>query len=130
MIVLVILAGAGAAFYWAGRPSPVTVSGTMTIVGDVAGGRACTGDGGFEDLQDGTSVVVHDAAGKVIGTGRLGEGAGEQLVADTALRCRFAFRVPDVPRQRFYGIEVSHRGIVQFTAAEVDREDVELSLGP
>ncbi|MFB9831814.1 hypothetical protein [Actinoallomurus acaciae] len=119
----------GGLAYVVTRPKPVTISGAFTIIDGVSGGKECQGDDGYDDIHAGTDVVVHDASGKTIATGRLEDGVGEQMVADVALRCRFDFTVHDVPPQKFHGIEVSHRGIVTFTSAQVAKEPIELTLG-
>ena len=127
--VVIIAALGGYLIYRGTRPAPVTIDGSVTLSSGIDGGSTCQGKDGFDDIREGTTVVVHDSAGKVIATGELSAGVGEEMVADMALSCRFAFSVRDVPRQKFYGIEVSHRGTVTFTAAQVENGDVALSLG-
>lgn len=108
------------------RPELVTVAGTVTITDNIDGDSICQGKDGFDDIREGTIVVIHDPANKVIATGSLRRGKGE---SDFPTTCQFAFTVPDVPRQKFYGIEVSHRGVVTFTAAQVADGKVALSMG-
>jgi hypothetical protein len=130
VIVIGVVGFVGLVAYEATQLSPVTIKGTMTIKDDIDGGTACQGDGGYSDIRGGTEVVIHDAAGKVIATGQLADGVGSDFATDEiALTCTFHFTVRDVPEQDFYGIEVSHRGTVQFSAAQIERGDVELSLG-
>lgn len=127
----VLVLGVTAALIYAGtRPQPITVAGSVTIKSNIDGGKTCQGTGGFDDIRAGTSVVIHDSAGKTVATGQLDEGVGSDLAtSQIALTCRFPFTVQDVPHQKFYGVEVSHRGIVQFTAAQVGDGPIALSLG-
>jgi hypothetical protein len=134
VIVPVVLAAVAAlvcvgALYWVNRQAPVTVSGTMTITENIAGGTSCMGVQGFEDMRKGASVVVRDTSGEIIGVGELAGGVGDRLIAGNAERCRFAFHVTGVPRQRSYDVRVSYRPARRFTAAQVDGGPVEFSLG-
>jgi hypothetical protein len=127
---VLVLAVAAALVYAVTRPQPIAVTGSVTIKSNIDGGKTCQGTGGFEDIRAGTSVVIHDSAGKIVATGQLDEGAGSDLAtSQIALTCRFPFSVQDVPRQKFYGVEVSHRGIVRFSAEQVADGPVALSLG-
>ncbi|MDX3110160.1 hypothetical protein [Nonomuraea angiospora] len=109
--------------------SPITVEGSVTVRGDrpavlTENELTCTTGGGYNDIRQGAQVVVTDAAGKTIALGQLGAGSWKR---DTG--CIFLFTVADVPAgEKFYGIEVSHRGRVQYTAAQVSAP-VELSIG-
>jgi hypothetical protein len=51
------------------------------------------------------------------------------VVAGFAGSCSFAFAVPGVPRQKFYGVEVGHRKAVTFSAAQWASGQVVLTLG-
>lgn len=127
---VLVLAVAGGLVYAGTRPKPVTITGSVTINSNIDGGTTCRGTDGFEDIREGASVVVRDSAGKVIATDQLTAGSGQDLAtSQIALSCRLDFTVRDVPRRKFYTIEVSHRGSVTFTAAQVDSGDVQLSLG-
>ncbi|MBC3190987.1 hypothetical protein H7X46_07920 [Pseudonocardia sp. C8] len=87
----------------------------------VAGGE-CRGQGGYSDIRGGATVTVYDAEGGVVGTGQLEPGAGSYG------QCTFFFEVRDVPRSDFYLVEVSHRGKVPYSAAEV-AEGIRMSIG-
>jgi hypothetical protein len=113
-------------------PSPaavLTVEGSVLVRGSypqvvrVSESR-CAGGGGFDDIREGTQVVVTDAAGKTIALGQLTAGGRKGGVG-----CMFLFVVENVPAGLdFYGIEVSHRGRVQYTAAQL-AAPIELSIG-
>jgi hypothetical protein len=108
-----------------------TVSGHLTLVPGDGGlysdpnynssGRQCEGSGGYSDISEGASVTVTDATGKVVATGSLGVGRKD------VLGCVFPFSVTGVPKSKFYGVEVSHRGIVTFR--QLDAGTAEVSLG-
>jgi hypothetical protein len=98
-----------------------TVMGTLTLgqtqLGD--SGTSCRGTGGYDDIAEGVQVKITDASGAVVQLGTLGAGQVKSF------RCVFTFWIVEVPvnRQDVYGVEVSHRGIVQF------RQDEALLLG-
>ncbi|MEV0616179.1 hypothetical protein AB0I81_22890 [Nonomuraea sp. NPDC050404] len=137
VVLLVALAGlAVVATVWlrpesvAGVPSgSLSVDGQVTVRGEppavlTDNELTCRGGGGFDDLREGAQVVVSDAAGKTIALGQLGAGSWKRGVG-----CIFLFTVADVPGGLdFYGVEVSHRGRVQYTAAQL-AAPVELSIG-
>lgn len=93
-------------------------------------GTRCAGRGGFDDIAPGAQVRITDRDGTLIGLGAITEG----VVTDSdngKLRdaCLMFWRVDDVPRfQQFYGVEVSHRGIIQATEAELLGGEFTLSL--
>jgi hypothetical protein len=128
--VLVLMPGSGAEPQ--ASPSPAaarTVSGSVLVVGSspqvvTTNELTCTTGGGFDDIRQDAQVVVTDAAGKTIALGQLGGGSWKRDVG-----CIFLFTVPDVPAgEKFYGIEVSHRGRVQHTAEQL-AAPLELSIG-
>lgn len=75
---------------------------------------ACSGKGEYADIGQGTQVVISDAAGKTVGLGKLGTGLHEER------GCTFRFAITVPPGLQFYGIEVSHRGRLQYAAYELD----------
>jgi hypothetical protein len=89
-------------------------------------GAACTGLGGYSDINAGTSVVVRDQSGKVLATGSLD--AGKIVSLET---CEFAFSVQSVPDADFYQVEVSRRGNMTYSKSDLDKRNwkVSLSLG-
>jgi hypothetical protein len=110
------------------KPATFTLKGTFTLTdravpGD---GDGCTAayDSGYDDIAEGTSVTVYGAGGDVIATGHLGD---SKYVDYT---CEFAVAVPDVPKgEKFYKVEVSHRGTIQLTADEAENGELAASLG-
>lgn len=102
----------------------LTVSGTLAMTN--AATDPCSPGGGYSDIHPGAQVTVTDPAGKTLGVGQLDDGN------DYGGGCIFSFSVGGVPAgAKFYGIEVAHRGIVQFTEEAVRQgsEGVGLSLG-
>jgi hypothetical protein len=102
-----------------------TVSGSMVLHdGFGADGVPCSGDGGYSDIAEGTQVVISDESSKTLAVGVLKAGR-----RDSNGRCKFPFEVLRVPTgQSFYGIEVSHRGRLQYSESQI-RQGLQLSLG-
>ncbi|MGW3608922.1 hypothetical protein ACWD6N_03385 [Micromonospora sp. NPDC005163] len=101
-------------------PAARVVTGTL-MLGDPDGvawdsTTGCRGSGGYDDIAPGAQVVITDSAGATVGLGKLGNGVMETAPgATTADGCKFNFTVKDVPTgKNFYGVEVSHRGKVQY----------------
>lgn len=98
-----------------------TVIGTMTVSSSEFYGKNdgdfCTGEGGYSDIQFGTSVTVTNEAGKVIGTAILGEGSVETNT------CVFNFSVDDVNSADYYSIEVGRRGKLTYSNEEFESRD-------
>ena len=81
-------------------------------------------DSGYDDIAEGAQVVITDQFGATVAIGELE--AGIISMGGTYL---FQFTVRDVPPgKRFYGVEVSHRGRVQYDEAKL-RAGPELSIG-
>ena len=91
-----------------------TLDGTVTLrSGDHtsnAGSTACWGDGGYDDISEGTSIVVRDGEGSVIGTSLLGVGVRVEDTRDfgnySFWRCTFSFAVSVPPDSPFYAVEI------------------------
>lgn len=108
-------------------PRAFTVKGALVLTdsGVLANGGTCQyyGDG-YSDIEGGASVSIRDAAGKTIGLGSLLKG---KSVGDNT--CAFFFTIKDVPDgEKFYGVEVTHRGVVQYTPKQMKAGPV-MSLG-
>lgn len=107
-------------------PATFTLTGTFSLTENALTlGDNCEGTGGYDDIREGTSVTVYGANGDVIATGELGDSTKVGYGA-----CDFAIAVPDVPKgEKFYKVEVSHRGTIQLTAEEAEDGDFAGSLG-
>lgn len=70
------------------------------------GGQCMPRYGGlYADIQEGATVTVYSAAGKVVATGQLREGV------PSARDCTFPFTASGVPEgEKFYQVEVEHSG--------------------
>lgn len=112
---------------------PLTIRGTLQV--DSVGpawklGAFCFGDAGHEDIAEGAQVTVTDPAGKVIALGKLGPGvvAVHPTLGDPGKTCMFPVTVAGVPGGLgIYGIEVAHRGKVQYPEATL-ASPIELTL--
>ncbi|WP_181160624.1 hypothetical protein [Streptomyces solincola] len=87
------------------------------VAGDAVGGCEGRANSGYDDIAAGTSVTVYGANGDVIATGFLGLGEKDDVLG----HCTFAISVDDVPTgEKFYKVEVSHRGTVQLSAEQAE----------
>ncbi|WP_405699105.1 hypothetical protein OG209_05285 [Streptomyces sp. NBC_01383] len=110
----------------ADEPATFTLIGTFTLTEGAirTKGDNCRGSGGYADIGQGTSVTVYDGAGGVAATGSLG--VSQYSVG----ACAFIVAVDDVPKgEKFYQVEVSHRGKVQLTGAEAEAGKLAATLG-
>lgn len=149
VVFLVLVAVAGAAIlYTRGGEDRRTITGVMvlreTSRGDsftAASTGSCAGRGGYSDIIQGATVTVTDQTGTIIATTGLAAGAmstssntldrpqpAVPVVDDRT--CQFAFSVK-VPQRAFYGIEVTRRGKLTYSAAELTKVGnyVEMTLG-
>lgn len=121
---------AGVLIYLKDRPSPISVSGSVTLgTGFDTTGKTCSGTGGYDDIVAGSAVVIRDDAGKTIAVGALRSGNGIELAGSMPMKCQFFFAVPKVPRSKFYTIAVGHRNAVTFPFAQVNSGTVSLTIG-
>lgn len=120
----------------ASSPSPEAfdVRGMLTLnqVSDnTSKGDACTGRDGYDDIREGAQVKVSSDAGKVLGLGALKAGRAGQPLEDTGATgtCVFGFEVSGIPAGggAIFGVEVTHRGVIQFTRDEAGT--IALTLG-
>lgn len=84
---------------------------------------SCTGTGGYDDIGEGTTVVVKDDTGKTLTTTSLGAGTG----TDTA--CTFSFDFPVTEGSSDYVVTVSHRGDQHYSFTTLQNDGVSLTLG-
>lgn len=143
-VVVVLLAGGGAAAWAMTRDTAPAAVPMLTITGELdmpdgGGGTVsnlpCQMAAGYNDIQTGAQITVTDEAGKVIGLGQLGAGLTKVInnvdgTGLTSWRCEFRFSVPNIPAgHQFFGLEVTHRGVVRFTADQIESGKVKLTLG-
>ena len=76
-------------------------------------GSACEGTGGYADISPGAQVTLKDGDGKVLGTTQLQMGSG------STSSCTFKFSIDSVPEVPFYSLEVSHRGAITDSLAQM-----------
>ncbi len=102
-----------------------TVSGTFALTdrdGFFRYQGSCSGDGGYDDIDEGTQVVIRDGNETKVAIGALGAGFPSRGT------CVFDFSVPDVPKGGgIYSVEVGHRGEVSFK--ETEANTLALTLG-
>ncbi|SHT16017.1 lipoprotein LpqJ [Mycobacteroides abscessus subsp. abscessus] len=107
-------------------PRTFTINGSITIYDDsvtVSAGSSCRGTGGYRDIGPGTAVTVSDESGTLL--------AKSQLQSGTSARgsCSLPFEIPYVPTgKKFYKVEASHRGEVNYTESEAKR-GITLQIG-
>jgi hypothetical protein len=112
-------------------PQLHAITGSFVLIGtngedfDSASEAGCWGTDGYQDIEDGAQVTVTNEAGTVIGNSALKD---SEVISEG---CRFYFQVLNVPRAKFYGIEVVRRGKVNFSHEELEAKswNVELTLG-
>jgi hypothetical protein len=108
------------------KPAVFTLEGAFALTDGVVrtDDDGCEGSGGYDDIAEGTSITVYDAAGGVAATGNLSE--SEYMSGS----CLFTVAVPDVPKgEKFYQVEVSHRGKVQLSSKEAEGGQFASTLG-
>lgn len=105
-----------------------TATGTLTLSsadgGGISAGASCSGTAGFDDIREGTQVVIRDETGTTVGVGRL-----ENARSLGSTTCVFSFTVTGVEGGAdFYDVEVSRRGGITFSQEELE-QGVSLTLG-
>jgi hypothetical protein len=124
-VVLVVLGGALTLFASIYGATKFAVKGGVLLTSTsiaFANGN-CYGTGGYDDMSADAQVTIYDGSGKTIAVTQLD--AGTDTGGTTS--CLFDFEVK-VPHSTYYAIEVSHRGKVTFTEAEM-RNRPALTLG-
>ncbi|MFD3520435.1 hypothetical protein [Streptomyces sp. NPDC058653] len=109
-----------------GKPATFTLEGEFTLLEDAVDiDDSCAGTGGYDDIAEGTSVTVYGAKGDVIATGSLGKSSSAAFGT-----CTFDIAVADVPKgEKFYKVEVSHRGTLQLSAEQAENGELASTLG-
>lgn len=113
-------------------PAPLPIFGHLDlddVVFSAHPGDECWGHRGYDDIRGGAQVTVTDTAGKVIGVGALDPGHVAYDSSGAAYMCTFTFVVTGVKAGGgFYGVEVAHRGRVQYAEAKLAAA-IALTLG-
>jgi hypothetical protein len=130
--VLLVVVGVGVYFGVNAltKDEPFTVTGTLQLNGDgsittsdLPMGFACAGIRGYGDIGPGSAVTITDESGTLLAKGAIENSRGDKT------SCMLTFKVFDVPPgAKFYKLEISHRGDMSYTEAEV-KQGVEVSLG-
>lgn len=127
LVAVVVLAACG------GGSSSTTVNGTVSVPAagaqivhpDGSADLSCSTTSGFSDIRLGAQVRVTDESGTLLGTTELSVGTRQED------RCVLPFTVKVPGGKSFYQFEVSHRGLVSFSADDLKRQGgrVELTVG-
>jgi len=109
-------------------PTQVPIdSGAHTLTGSIAlydanatylRGQSCKGTGGYSDLAPGGQDTVRDQNGAIIAVGMITDGIASDYKG-IVVGCNLNFVVKDVPEAKFYTIEVTHRGPLSYTYADL-----------
>lgn len=111
-------------------PAAFELKGTISLdsKGSFSMAPKCGGKDGYDDINPGATVVIYDSGDKVLATGSLD--GGKYAKAGGSGPCVFPFTVKDVPGgEKFYQVQVSHRGKVPVEAADAKAGKTSLSLG-
>jgi hypothetical protein len=104
-----------------------TITGTMALF-DVdeflhdTKGDACSGSGGYSDVDFGADVRVRNQNGDLIASSHLEQGHANGLAT-----CVFKFTVKNVRDAGFYSIEVSRRGELSYSKDDMAKNDWKVS---
>jgi hypothetical protein len=89
-------------------------------------GQACAGSGGYSDIRAGAQATVKNSDGKIIANGALGP--GQMAKGTTGFDCVFETTVSGVPKSDFYSVEVTRRGTVNYSHADLQQRGWEVTL--
>jgi hypothetical protein len=89
-------------------------------------GDPCETDDGYDDVNEGTTVSVYGADGRLVATGSVGPGKYEYF-----RRCILPFTVASVPGgpSDLYQVEVANRGRISTSGADAMAGKLGLTLG-
>ena len=126
LLITLLVACSGPAVTVAPSAAVHDVTGTLTFTGDTVGHIDCHGVGGYEDMAEGTDILVLDGAGTTIGKGTLAvsDGSGDGT-------CSFAFTAPAVAEAAFYTFQIGDRDGPTWSLAEMEEQgwNVALTVG-
>jgi hypothetical protein len=88
--------------------------------GDTTDG-SCAGNGGYDDLRDGATVVVYNSTGAIVGTTTLyGSSYDLESLSSRKITCTFKWELKNVPNDDAgYSVEVTSRGKVFYSGDEL-----------
>ncbi|WP_054565844.1 hypothetical protein [Frankia sp. R43] len=106
-----------------------TIVGTLTYPASsgLSGTRTCNGTGGYSDIRSGAQATLTDADGTIVSAAHIGSGTHGGTP-----HCTTTFAFPPIEIESgFYSVEISHRGKITKSVAELDADGwvFELSLG-
>jgi hypothetical protein len=135
-VLCLLLAGCGSGSSPSAKTAPpkvFTVSGDVLVDLNLSAalarkgkpyvGQPCTAADDFNDISEGTQVVVADETGRTLALGELEAGRLDTTSGTTLLTadCGFGFSVPNVPDgHHFYKISVGRRGGQQYSRDQLD----------
>ena len=104
--------------------SSYSITGSLALIDFATAESNCFGQGGYSDIGPGTQVTVTDQSGTIVGTGQLGTAS----VSGAATTCTFPFVASGLPRESFYGVSVSHRGVQNYSFSQLQGDGWQVSL--
>lgn len=126
--------GAHATKTTAAPAGPIAVTGSVTLTDPdstlnaaLTGTHDCGGVGGYSDIKEGAQVVISDDAGKTLTISHLTAGQTPEQKTGLNNDCVFGFTAQVPAGKRFYGVQVTHRGVVKMAEAELP--SASLSIG-
>jgi hypothetical protein len=138
LVMMAALAGCGTTASASPSPASISLTGDFTLTQSDPVEReyvndrlvSCQGTNGYDDVGTGTAVVVRDADGTIVGTGRLVTEDAPRT-SPTPHNCEWTFEVADLPDSTFYSVEVGDRGELTYSQAELEAMDwvVSATLG-
>lgn len=95
-------------------------------VPDWSPGGQCDGSttNGYGDLSAGAQVTVKNGSGRIVAVGTIREGKPNYDGAT----CTMPLKVSGIPKASFYQVEVSHRGELSYSYAQLQRRHWRVSL--
>lgn len=93
--------------------NPNAYNGMSTVAGGPCSGASISDD--YGDLRPRAIVTVRNEEGEIIATGALGEGKWLPRA------CVMDFEVANVPKAKFYAIEVTDHGQQRYSSDELER---------
>jgi hypothetical protein len=130
LVLVIVGVGGYLGFNALNKQEPFLVTGTLQLNGDgsitttdLPMGFGCAGIRGYGDIGPGSPVTVSDESGTLLAKGTIESSRGDKT------SCVLTFKAFDVPAgAKFYKLEISHRGEMSYTEAEVKR-GVDVSIG-